>query len=90
VLQQDEAAMATIDLASGPVHLLVERSGGRPVVVRMPRADWEWTAALAQGRALGELLTPQSIDAVAAVLAQHLAARRLVAFRTDAREGEPR
>jgi hypothetical protein len=89
VLQEDDAAMAAIDLASGPVHLLVERAGGRPVVVRMPSAEWEWTSALAQGRAFGELLTPQTVDAVAAVLAQHLAARRLVTFRTATHEGEP-
>ena len=90
VLLQDDAAMAAVDPASGPVHLLVERAEGRAVVVRMPRADWEWTCALAQGRAFGELLTPSTTGAVAAVLAQHLAAGRLVAFSTDAPEGGPK
>lgn len=87
VLAQDEAAMAAIDLQGGPVHLLVERVDGKPVVVRMPRLHWDWTTWLAQGQPFGDLLTAATAGEVAGVLAQHLAARRFVAVQTNPFQG---
>lgn len=87
VLEQDESAMAAIHLQGDPVHLLIERVAGKPAVARMNASHWEWTSALSQGRAFGNLLASGTADEVAAVLAQHLAAGRLVAFHTDACEG---
>jgi len=86
VLQQDDTAMAAIDLHDGPACLLIERVAGKPVVHRMPPAHWAWTAALAQGHALGDLIADAAADEVAAVLAQHLLAGRLIAFQADAFE----
>jgi hypothetical protein len=83
VLQQDEAAMAAIDLHADPVHLLVQRVDGRPVVVRLPEPQWHWTAELVQGRAFAELLAEDTASEVAALLARHLVAGRVVAFLGD-------
>jgi hypothetical protein len=83
VLRQDEAAMAAIELESGPVHLLVERADGRPAVVRLPEEQWHWTSALVQGRAFAELLAEDTASEVAALLARHLVAGRVVAFLGD-------
>ncbi len=83
VLQQDEAAMAAIDLEGDPVHLLVERVDGRPVVVRLPEEQWHWTAELVQGRAFADLLAEDTATELAALLARHLSAGRVVAFLGD-------
>ena len=80
--------MAAIDLQAGPVHLLVERVDGKAVVTCMDAQDWNWTSALAQGRAFGDLLTEDAAQRVATVLSRHLAAGRLVAFHTDAFDEE--
>jgi hypothetical protein len=81
VLQQDEAAMAAIDPASGPVHLIVERVADTVHVSRMPPEEWRPTIALMKGRPLAEVVDEagEALD-LPTWLAKHLAAGRLVAF----------
>jgi hypothetical protein len=81
VLQQDDAAMAAIDLASGPVHLIVERVADAVHMSRMPPEEWQPSVALMQGRPLAEVVdaTGEALDAPM-WLAKHLAAGRLIAF----------
>lgn len=87
VLAQDDAAMAAVDLESGPVHLIIERVAGSVDVVRMPAQEWTFSEALLQGRPLADLLeAPADID-VPALLAQHFTAGRVVSFATDSSEG---
>jgi Putative DNA-binding domain len=80
VLEKDDAAMAAIDLAAGPVWLLVERRANGVEVLRLPEPEWLFLAGLCASRPLQEAIdiTPQ-IDA-AGLLAGHLAAGRFVGF----------
>jgi hypothetical protein len=88
VVQQDESAMAAVDLDSGPVHLLIERVSGSVDVTRIAVEEWPSTQALLQGRPLTELLAaPAAID-IPALLARHFSAGRVVAFATDSPEGD--
>ena len=81
VLQQDEAAMAAIELGSGPVCLIVQRMGDHVDVVRLDENAWRFAGALFDGRSLGAALeSAVGVDAPA-LLAEHLRAGRFVAFR---------
>jgi putative DNA-binding protein len=80
VLAQDDDAMAAIDLDAGPVRLLVERRATGVEVARLAAPAWRFAAALYASRPL-----QTAIDAVpdvdaAALLAEHLAAGRLIGF----------
>ncbi len=55
-LSDDTAAMEAIDLADGPVHLLVQRTADGVEVTRLAEADWEFAAALLAGASLGAAL----------------------------------
>lgn len=79
VLAQDDAALAAVDLASGPVHLLVERTDDGPRVLRQSEAQWLLASGLAQGRAFGELVEQFGAADAPALLARHLMAGHLVA-----------
>ena len=88
VLQQDDDAMAAVDLESGPVHLLVERVAGSVEVARIAASEWPSTRVLLQGRPLCDLIdTPASVD-IPDLLARHFSAGRVVAFAADSLEGD--
>jgi hypothetical protein len=80
VLDQNDAAMAAIDLTAGPVHLLIERDATGVQVRRLGAAAWEFTAQLCAGRPLHEVLADGSHAAADAWLAEHLSAGRWVQF----------
>jgi hypothetical protein len=89
-LAGDDAALASIDLSDKPLYLLVERRVASPTqagsatvhVQRMSEAAWRLTAALCSGGSLGWALDQiAGADGQAsAVLADHLAAGRFIAF----------
>ncbi len=81
VLDQDDAAMASIDLASGPVWLLVERDATGLQVRRLGEAAWRFTARLCAGLELHAALADESDDPIHAVLADHLSSGRFIDFR---------
>ena len=98
VLEQDEAAMRAIDLAAGPVHLLVERDAEEQVQVRRLTPDaWHFTRrllagkplfqALAAGRGFAHGIEPATASAQA-TLAEHLSARRFIGCRLATTQGE--
>ena len=88
VLAQDDDAMAAIDLAGGPVHLVVERVADRVHVSRLSPDQWAASVALVQGLALQRVVEACSADSdVPAVLAMHLAAGRFVALRFSTLDG---
>ena len=80
VLQQDDAAMAAIDLDSGPVCLMVQRRADGVDVTRLDEGAWRFAAALFSGQPLGAALdASQGVDGPA-LLADHLMAGRCIAF----------
>ena len=80
VLAQDDAALAAIDLASGPIGVLVHRPAGSVDVTRIDRRAWRFAAELLAGQPLGTALNvAESLDA-AALLAEHIAAGRFIGF----------
>ncbi len=80
VLAQDDAAMAAIDLGSGPVRLLVQRPTRDSSVIRLNEPEWRFMAELCASQPL-----QIAIDAVPDVepalqLADHFAAGRFIDF----------
>jgi len=92
VLEQDQAAMAAIELGCGPVHLLIERDAAGVQVHRLNAARWQFSARLCAGTPLYELVSADDLampqrgpDAdTAAWLAEHLSLGRLIDFTLTA------
>jgi hypothetical protein len=80
VLEQNDAAMAAIDLSGGPVHLLIERNAAGVQVRCLSAAAWEFTAQLSAGRPLSAVLADGPEGDVDAWLAEHLALGRFIDF----------
>jgi hypothetical protein len=81
VLTGDDAALATVDPAAGPVRLLVERGDCGPEVRRLDAAAWHFAAELCCGFPLAIVLAELSGASAEEALAAHLAAGRFVDFR---------
>ncbi len=80
VLNQDDAALASIDLAGGPVWLLVHRAETGVDVSRLSEGAWRFTAALLAGLPLHRALEEARCTHAQAVLAEHLAGGRFAGF----------
>jgi hypothetical protein len=80
VLDEDDDAMRAIDLADGPVHLLVERRDSAVRVERLSERSWRLVAALYDGAPLQAALDRAGDDAPERLLAEHLAAGRFAGF----------
>jgi hypothetical protein len=83
VLDGDDAAMARIDLTSGPVHLLIERDRSGVQVRRLDPWAWDLTRSLAAGRSLQAAMAECPVPDEAALntlLAGHLSAGRFIEF----------
>ncbi len=87
VLEDDDAALAAVDLASGPVRLLIERAETGVQVQRLAESDWRLTERLCAGQPLHAALEANpdeasrdeaSPDEAAVLLAAHLSAGRFV------------
>ncbi len=76
VLDEDSDAMAAIDLADGPVHLLVQRAPEGVEVARLAEAEWEFAAALLAGATLGAALAAYPDVDRPAILAELIAKGR--------------
>jgi len=79
VLDGDDAALAAIDLAAGPVRLLVQRLATGVEVVHVDEPAFRITTGLLAGQSLGMALASDPA-AAAAVLTDHLTASRFVGF----------
>jgi hypothetical protein len=85
VLAADDAAIAAIDLAAGPVWLMIERNPSGVEVLRLPAPEWHFMSELCASRPLQEAIdAAPEIDA-ASLLAGHLAAGRFVRFRLSSK-----
>jgi hypothetical protein len=88
VLAGDEAAMAAIDLASGPVRLVVNRGPHGVDACRLTLGEHRFAQRLFAGEALADLLESAECDG-APLLADHLIHGRLTGFRlAEGPEGE--
>jgi hypothetical protein len=56
VLQEDDAALRAIELADGPVHLLVQRVAEGVDTLRLSAGEWRISQAFFMGETLGEAL----------------------------------
>jgi hypothetical protein len=82
VLDQDDDAMAGIDLQTGPVWLLVERRESGVVVTRCGEPAWKFASALFASHSLQDAIdAAPDIDAPI-LLADHLAAGRIIGFHS--------
>lgn len=72
VLERDDSAMAAIDLADGPVWLLVHRMESGIDVVRLCECQWRCTAALFSRQPLHAALAAATCSDAHALLAAHL------------------
>jgi hypothetical protein len=81
VLAEDDHAMAAIDLDAGPVRLLVERRATGVEVMRLEEPAWRFAAALCASRPLQRAIEAAPDVDAAALLAEHLAAGRLIGFQ---------
>jgi hypothetical protein len=92
VLAGDDAALAAVDLNSGPICLLVERRATGVEVSRIDAAAWRFAHALCEGRPLVEVFAADSREQGEAEcgheiwLAEHLAAGRFIDFRLAPRD----
>jgi hypothetical protein len=80
VLNGDDAALAAVDVDSGPAHLLVERRVSGVEVSRLDEAAWRLTAALCDGRPLEMALAQAGEAQTYVLLAEQLTAGRFVDF----------
>jgi hypothetical protein len=81
VLSGVDAAMAEVDLDSGPVRLAVHRGAEGIESQRLEQQAYEFVARLCAGEALGTLLESASAQAqAAALLAEQLTRGRLTGF----------
>jgi hypothetical protein len=76
VLSGDDAAIAQVDLSSGPVWLVVHRGPGGVEAQRLEREAYDFVSQLCAGKPLGSLLEAAPADA-AKLLAEQLAKGRL-------------
>jgi hypothetical protein len=80
VLAQDDAALAAIDPAAGPVWLLVRCAETGVEVSRLSECAWRFTAALLAGRPLYSALEVAPCPEIQALLAEHLPAGLFIGF----------
>lgn len=73
VLERDERAMAAVDLAEGPVWLLVHRTQNRIDVIRLGECEWRLAADLFSGKPLSAALEGTRCDDAHSVIATLLA-----------------
>ena len=76
--------MAAIDLAGGPVHLLIERAAGGMAVRRLNAARWQFAARLCAGEPLYSALDDGPDADTSAWLAEHLSSGRFIDFHLNA------
>ncbi len=86
VLEEDDAALAAVNLSASPVRLLIERDDTGVQVQRLHEAAWTLAKRLCAGLPLCEALDSipsgaGSRDTTAALLAEQLSARRFIGAR---------
>jgi hypothetical protein len=83
VLDEDDAAMAAIDLGEGPIWLIVARGLQGVVVDRLDATPWEFARRLVAGQSIDAAADAAPEANAAALIAAHLAAGHFIAFQLD-------
>ena len=90
VLAEDDSALSSIDLSTGPEWLLVERTVNGVEVSPVAEIEWRLAASLCAGETLANSIETTEDADVVSLLAQHLAAGRFIGFRlTEDRPSAP-
>lgn len=84
VRDEDDAALAAIELDVAPMSLLVERRGDAIAMRRLARDEAELTALLFSGGTLAQLAELEGGAAAVMLLAEHLAYGRFAGFEVTA------
>jgi hypothetical protein len=88
VLARDDAAMASIDLASGPVWLIVHRGPGGVEAQRVTQPEWCVTESLCSETPLDSALATALECDLTKLLADHLVKGRFAGFKLARSERE--
>jgi len=80
VIDRDDATMVAIDLAAGPVWLVVEPGSHGVDISRLDPAAWRFTADLFAGYPIEAMLAAEPPTNAAELLAEHLLAGRFSGF----------
>jgi Putative DNA-binding domain len=83
VLARDNTAMKAIDLASGPIRLLIERRSGEVEIKRLDQPRWTFAEALLTGEPLAAALEAAGHPDAVLWLAEHLAAGHFADFQVE-------
>jgi len=83
VLAEDDAALGTISLASGPEWLLIERGANGVEVSSLDEDEWRFASALCAGESLAAAIDASPNGDIPLFLARHIAAGRIVGFRVS-------
>lgn len=89
VLGNDEAALAAIDLSSGPAWLIVQRGPSGVAMTSMEEALWDFVSALCAGRPLGVVLDEHPAINAPVALADLLTHERFSGLCLDAPTDTP-
>lgn len=80
VLGNDDDALRAIDIGTGPIHLLVQRTDNGVAIKRLTDTEWRFSRALAKGERLADALN-EDADLVG-LLGEHIACGRFSGFVT--------
>lgn len=80
VMARDQSALASLSPRPDRFWLIVHRLGLEVVTRRLTDIEARFTTALLDGQPLGLALSPESIEAEIALLAEHLASGRFTGF----------
>ncbi len=89
VMAGDNAAMAAIDLSSGPVWLIAHRGFGGVEAQRLSEGEWRLTESLCAGKPLATAITGCDDVDVGSLLGTHLAKGRFANFFVSRDQLEP-
>jgi hypothetical protein len=81
VLAEDDAALSSINLSSGPEWLLIERGANGVDVSALTESEWRFASALCAGESLAAAIDASPDDDIPLFLARHIAAGRIIGFR---------
>ena len=83
VLVEDDAAVSTINLSSGPEWLLVERGASGVEVTALGEGEWRFGSALCAGESFAAAIDTARDGDIPLFLARHIAAGRIIGFRVS-------
>ncbi|MGY2492860.1 HvfC/BufC family peptide modification chaperone [Cupriavidus sp. CP313] len=89
VLTRDDSALASINLAAGPVSMYVCRSASGVDIERIGAWQWSFTTALLEGRPLNEALVEAPADEAPVWLASLLASGCFASVRLSGQPYKP-